>query len=68
MALAHLCQEFRQHNSGKALGTFRFTAFIIDHKAREGGCMEVRRTKRRLKRMGLHLRDNDSCSTSTKSQ
>ena len=58
MALATLCKQFNsvpnQDKPDSLRGyIFRFRAFIVDHKAREGSSIEARLTAQRLQRLGL---------------
>ena len=55
MALAALCSDLTRHPPAKRLFDFQFTAFVIDHKARQGSSSEVERVRVRLKSMGTAL-------------
>ena len=55
MALAKLCASVEETKSSKATSTspkFKFRAFVVDHKAREGSEVEASLVKRSLNQMG----------------
>ena len=56
MALAALCSSLTRYLPAKRGFGFRFTPFIIDHKARQGSSEEVERVRLRLRLMGTALR------------
>ena len=52
MALAALCADLKCHIPAAQAHQFEFTAFIVDHKARDESTTETVATQRELRRMG----------------
>ena len=52
MALAKLCCMLQEYPFARQIYGFRFKAFIVDHRAREGSTEEANIVKDRLSRMG----------------
>ncbi|KZF19343.1 hypothetical protein L228DRAFT_263683 [Xylona heveae TC161] len=53
MALATLCRQLAKHQSSTQVPDFRFTAFVVDHGAREGSKEEAQRVLERVRKMGI---------------
>ena len=54
MALATLCRQMRKKQREDGTGLiFKFRAFIVDHKARDGSTDEAALTRQRLQALGM---------------
>ena len=60
MALAKLCSMLNQSLSAKS-PSFRFHAFIVNHKAREGSKEEAIQVRSNIARLGIMIASLDRC-------